>query len=143
MATARVVSLAALWLGTRVHGIDFDLGLRSWDGNFYIGLAAGGYPRHLFDASGKAVGDAVAFFPVYPLLIRLVHWALPLGWGPAAYLTSFAAAVAAAVLLWRLVETWRGPDVADRMVVLAAFFPGAYVLSLVYAEGVLLAAAAG
>ena len=53
--------------------------------------------------------------------------------------TAFGAV--AAVLLWQLVRELSDPDVADRTVALFSFFPGSLVLSMPYAESLMLALA--
>jgi hypothetical protein len=47
------------------------------------------------------------------------------------------------VLLWRLVDELSGRRAANRAAALVSFFPGAFALSMVYSEGLLLLGAAG
>lgn len=49
----------------------------------------------------------------------------------------------ALIAIWLLVHRISGRDVADRAVMLVAFFPGTIALTMVYSEGVMLTAAAG
>jgi hypothetical protein len=139
-AASRAVVLAAIWLGAKlVPPLSLAGAASTWDGGWYLLVASGGYP----DAVPDAGGSALAFFPLYPLLVRAVD-ALPLltpiG---AAVLVSTIASLGAAVVIWVLGARLLGTEVADRAVTLFAFFPGSFVLSMVYAEGVMLLLSAG
>ena len=137
---SRAVVLLALWFATRLAP-ERTLGqyASTWDGGWYLSVASDGYP----DAVPEAAGSSLAFFPVYPLLVRAVEalpWVTPVGAG---LLVGGVAALAATVVIWLLGRALLGADVADRAVALLVFFPGSFVLSMVYAEGVLLLLAAG
>lgn len=137
---SRAVVLLSLWFATRLAPERRLAQYAStWDGGWYLAVARDGYP----DAVPEAAGSTLAFFPVYPLLVRAVDglsWLTPVG---AALLVGGVAALAAAVVIWLLGRALLGADVADRAVALFAFFPGSFVLSMVYAEGVLLLLASG
>lgn len=137
-AASRLVVLAGMWLGTRLRP---ELSLAdvssTWDGGWYLLVAEAGYPAAIPDGQSTLV-----FFPLYPLLVRLAA-DLP-GVTPiaAGLVVGMAAAAAGAVALWFLArEVWDG-EVADRVVLLFSFFPGSFVLSMVYADGVMIALAA-
>ena len=115
--------------------------LGSWDASWYLLIAAHGYfpPPAQFP---MAHGAATAFFPVWPLLLRgLSHLTgltpIVVGVGLA-----FVFGAAASVAIWHLVRHLCDGAVADRAVVLWAFFPGAVVLSMVYSEGLAILLAA-
>ncbi len=137
---SRAVVLLALWFATRVAPErSLTEYASAWDGGWYLSVASGGYP----EAVPEAGGSTLAFFPVYPLLARAVDglpWITPVA---AALLVGGLAALAATVVIWLLGRALLGADVADRAVALLAFFPGSFVLSMVYAEGVLLLLASG
>jgi hypothetical protein len=139
-AASRAVVLLAMWLGTRITPPLTMAGATStWDGGWYLLVAGGGYP----DAVPEEGGSALAFFPLYPLLVRAfdaVPGLTPIG---AALLVGGLAGAGAAVVVWHLGRSLLGAEVADRAVVLFAFFPGSFVLSMVYAEGVMLLLSAG
>ncbi|HVE67303.1 MAG TPA: mannosyltransferase family protein [Solirubrobacteraceae bacterium] len=111
-----------------------------WDAVWYLGIAAGGYePDEL----------RTAFFPLYPLLVRLAG-APPalLGDDRAAYLLAGIAVslVAFAVALYvvhRLTALELGEDVARTTVWIVALFPTAWAFSAVYTESLFLALSAG
>ena len=100
-----------------------------WDSGFYLTIAAAGYSR-----GGKEVG----FFPGYPILM----WALALGqiallpW--AGTIISNVACVAAALLLWQLVERAHGPGAAWAAAISLAVFPTAQFMSALYAESLII-----
>ena len=137
---SRAVVLLALWFATRLAP-ERSLGeyASTWDGGWYLAAATGGYP----DAVPEAAGSTLAFFPVYPLLVRAAD-GLP-GVAPveAALLVGGVAALLATVVIWLLGRALLGADVADRAVALLVFFPGSFVLSMVYAEGLMLLLASG
>ena len=108
----------------------FRNGLVVWDAAWYRDIAAFGYgPR----------SAALRFFPLTPLLTRLVDPLLPGGAGVALVVVANAAAVAFLALFHRL--TWaetRNAAAARRAVWLGALAPSAFVLVLGYSESLLL-----
>jgi len=137
---SRVVVLTAMWFATRLPpGRPMASVVSTWDGGWYLLAAASGYPESIPDAGGSTL----AFFPVYPVLVRAFE-ALPvlepIGAG---LVVGGLTALAATVVIWVLGRRLLGADVADRAVALFAFFPGSFVLSMVYAEGVMLLLSAG
>jgi Dolichyl-phosphate-mannose-protein mannosyltransferase len=110
-----------------------------WDGAWYIWVADRGYPtgaeyrHHLSD---------VAFFPAFPALIRGFASVTGLSTLHAATLVSFVLGAAATVLVWQLAARLVGRDKANRATALFVFFPGAFVLSMAYAETLMIVAAA-
>lgn len=140
---SRVVALCAAWTATILNP-KLTLGdvLGKWDGGWYIDIATRGYPSVVSNAHGVAGQSSVAFFPVYPLLIRAVVKVTPFGPRTAGVLVNLAAAAAAAVVLWLLAEALCGPRAASRAVALFVFYPGAFVFSMVYSEGVFILCAA-
>jgi hypothetical protein len=99
----------------------------SWDAGWYREIAAGGY-------SGPAEGD-VRFFPLFPLLGRLVGLLPLLSAGAGLVVVASAAALGYLAALARLTERVTGSaDTARRTAWVAALFPGAAVLALPYTE---------
>jgi hypothetical protein len=108
----------------------------AWDSGWYWHIARNGY---FYDPAGQS---SIAFFPLYPLLMRFVAW--PFGgsdralWlaGIAVSLTSFALAL---VVLHRLAESvLGGREPARRTVLYVAVFPFAFFFTQVYTEGLFL-----
>lgn len=131
-----VASVAADELRPGDRPLQLDQGLFAWDAAFYRDIAEGGY-----DA---VANEGLRFFPLLPLLARLV--AVPLGGnvGLALGLIVQVAALGAGYLLYRLAEAELGDrDLARRAAWILALLPPATVLVLGYAEGLLLVASIG
>jgi hypothetical protein len=108
-------------------------GLVAWDGTWYRDLASGGY--------GSLPDESLRFFPLYPLLGRLLAVAVAGHEAPALVVVANLASLAFAVGVRRLVlAEGRGRAVAERAVWFTALFPSAFVLAWAYAEAVMLAA---
>jgi Dolichyl-phosphate-mannose-protein mannosyltransferase len=113
--------------------------LSSWDGNWYLRIVRIGYPRHVQPHVTYEVADArAAFFPTYPMLVRAVDKVLPGGDTTAALFTNFVLGAIAILLLGILAKRLYGQQVAAKAMVLAAMFPGSFVLSFAYSEALLL-----
>jgi hypothetical protein len=142
-AASRVVVLCAVGVTARIHpGLSMGEAMKVWDGGWYIDTAIIGYQHQLPMADGHVAQNFFAFFPLYPMSIRLFHG---FGLSPlkAALVVSALAGAIAAVLVWFLLERLWGRDAADRGTALFCFFPGSVVFSLAYSEALMLALAAG
>ncbi|WP_371670133.1 hypothetical protein [Streptomyces sp. NBC_00289] len=114
---------------------------RSWDSLWYLGIAAHGYGRTLHFQPGVVHSD-LAFFPLYPALVRAVTAVSPLGGGAAGLVVSWLAAAAAACGMYALGARLHGRAVATALVLLWGLLPHSVVLSMAYTEPVLTAFAA-
>lgn len=119
--------------GERVRTLAHLLSIwNRWDGPQYLLIA-----RHGYAASGDQ-RLALAFFPLYPWLIRLTTIVVRdavLG----AFLVSTVASVAAGVLLARLVAIDYPRHLARRAVWFLFIFPTSYFMHIDYSESVFLA----
>jgi len=105
-----------------------------WDSNWYLSIGTNGYGSTLGEQS------SVAFFPLYPLLMR---W---LSFGShdlrvviaAGLIVSNVAAFLAFYFLYKLILLDDTRDVGRRAIWLLAFFPTSFFLSVVYTEGLFL-----
>jgi hypothetical protein len=112
--------------------------LNRWDADWYRKVVLHGYPHDL-PRTAEGVGQStVAFFPGFPLLVRFVRFVTGLSPTAAATATATTCAVLACILLWVLARRVADRGVADRTVALFAFFPGSLVLTLPYAEPLML-----
>jgi hypothetical protein len=108
----------------------------AWDSGWYWDIATRGY---YFSPNAQS---SVAFFPLYPMLMRAV--AAPFGGGDrATWVAGIAIALTAYALaliaLHRLTERLFGDrDIARRTVLYVAVFPWSLFLTRVYAESVFL-----
>lgn len=118
--------------------------LTSWDGIWYMRIVRRGYPSYVPDRITYDDPEArVAFFPLYPNLVRVVDRVLPGGDTFAALFVNFVLGAVFVVLVGLLARHWFGPSAARPAMVVCALFPGSFVLSFAYSEALLLALAAG
>lgn len=99
-----------------------------WDGVWFVRIAADGYAAHT---------SSEAFFPLYPLLVR----AVAAGVGDhvvAGLIVSLVCYSGAMIVLFRLVRTELGSEVALWSVVLLSVFPTALFFQAVYSEALFL-----
>ena len=106
-----------------------------YDSGWYFGIARYGYE---FVEGGRS---NLAFFPVYPLLMRYVG--LALGGGRqnlylAGVIISWVAYVLAMVMLYRLGRTYLSRRAAEHAVIFASVFPFAFFYGVVYSEALFL-----
>lgn len=105
-----------------------------WDSGFYLDIATQGYSYSAGELSN------LAFFPLYPLLLRVLglgtsnkEWLAAAG-----VLVSNIATLIAFLLLYRLVLLDKSRDVGRKSIWLLAFFPTSFFLSVIYTEGLFL-----
>lgn len=117
--------------------------LLEWDAGWFVRVATEGYPHgYSYGESGEMVGNGLAFFPLYPLLIR-AGAATGLSPQTSALVVTWLAGAAAAVLLHLLGTSLYSRRVGFALVVLACAQPMSVVLSMGYSEGLFLALVAG
>lgn len=114
--------------------------LGRWDGAWYVELARRGYLHH---GPFHEAPRSVAFFPLYPLVVRGASTLTRLSPLVVAVALSTLLGALAIVLIWRLTLEITDRATADRAALLVAFFPGALVLSMAYAEPLMLVGASG
>ena len=143
-AASRAVTYFALGTAAYVspsHALRDVFGI--WDSKWYVTLAQTGYPHAVpRGPDGVVQQSTIAFFPVFPMLTRAVVRVTPLNHLQAGVLLAGVFGALAAVAVWALVRHVSGLDVADRSTALFCFFPGSFVLSLNYSEGLMIALAA-
>ena len=116
--------------------------LNPWDGGWYVLAAQKGWPHHVLAGTGAPAQDTLAFFPAFPTLIRVVHFVLPLTWNRAGEGAALLCEIAMVCGVWLLARELWGRRAADRAVVVLCFFPGAFILAMMYSEPMLIALAA-
>lgn len=117
--------------------------LTSWDGIWYMRIVRRGYPSYVPDNITYDDPEArVAFFPLYPNLVRAFDRILPGGDTFAALFLNFVLGAVFVVLVGLLARRWFGVGAARPAMVVIAMFPGSFVLSFAYSEALLLALAA-
>jgi hypothetical protein len=117
--------------------------LTSWDGQWYLRIIRNGYPIYVRPHVTYGVSDArAAFFPAYPMLVRLFDRVLPGGDTLAALALNFVLGAVAMLLIGLLARELFDVQVSERTMILIALFPGSFVLSFAYTEALLLTVAA-
>jgi hypothetical protein len=104
--------------------------LQRWDANFYVALAAGGYPGPYADGRPN---HHLAFFPLYPLVVRAAAGCIGGNIFWAAFAVSNLAALLASLAVLRLGRIRRSSD-GVRAAVLFLASPGAHFLRYPYSE---------
>jgi hypothetical protein len=110
-------------------------GLLTWDGGYYVDIAAKGY--------ADIARDSLRFFPLLPMLAKPLIW-IGVPARAAIVIVSNVSALIAAALLYTLARReGRDAEFARRATWLLALAPAAFVLVLGYTEATTLALAIG
>jgi hypothetical protein len=112
-AASRLATLAAGGVAAEITGIRLADALQKWDGAWFLTLIRDGYPAAVPMTDGRADPSTLCFFPLYPLAVRAVRL-FGVATVPAAFVVVTMAGLAAAVLLWFLLRSMRGPAAAWR-----------------------------
>jgi hypothetical protein len=104
-----------------------------WDTGHYVTIAVTGY---------NPATENGAFFPLYPMLMRVLEPVLPGGMLAAGLIVAWAACVAALAVIFRLTDDLLGPATAQRTTLYVMAFPFAFYLCAAYNESLFLALAA-
>ena len=114
-----------------------------WDGLWYLEIVRHGYPRSIPpDVTYFQLEARTAFFPLFPMVVRVFDHVIPGGDTLAALGLNVLFAVAGMLVVGHLARRLYDNDVAERAMVLFAVFPGSVVLSYAYAEALLILLAA-
>jgi hypothetical protein len=120
------------------HGV-WPVLAASWDSRWYLEIASEGYDREL----GTRVNDNnLAFFPLYPLLVRITAAATPGSAASAALLVSVVCSVAAAWGVFAVGDRLHGRRAGTVLTVVWAALPVGAVQWLAYTESPFTALAA-
>jgi hypothetical protein len=146
----RLLMLAAVMIGVAVHplhtgsfGGDLGAALGKSDGVWYLGIAHHGYgPAPHLAPDGHYPLTSLAFFPLYPMLVRAVAFVGVPYLGAALTVTLVAGTLAAIAI-----TAWARPVLGEpgALLLLAVWelLPSSIVLSMAYSEALFVAAAAG
>ncbi len=135
---SRLVTVAALAVAAPIGHLSFAGAVDRWDSRWFLRAAADGWPRHIVTVHGHVTGTTIAFFPLFPLAIRAAGHLTGLSLLLTGAVLSSVTGLSAMVAVWFLVRQYAGAAAADRATVLLALFPGAFVFSMVYAEGIVI-----
>ena len=132
IATLGAVAIVDVWTH---NSIIFDL--TRWDGVWFLRAVHSGYPSHLPMAHGHVLANPVAFFPLFPLLVR-AGVAIGLDAGVAALMLSALTGLGAVWAVGILARRLAGDKSASRAALLFAVFPGTFAFSFPYSEGIVI-----
>ncbi|HEX6075134.1 MAG TPA: mannosyltransferase family protein [Micromonosporaceae bacterium] len=131
----RLVQLVMLSLLSGDRPADLVGWLLIWDANWFVRIAEDGYePGYSYDPTGELTGNGLAFFPLYPILIRGLAWLPGISPTGAALAISWFAAGAAAVLLSLLGTRLYSRRTGYALAVLFGAQPMSVILSMGYTE---------
>jgi hypothetical protein len=135
---SRTITWATLAITTLFTHLSILQEVDRWDSRWFLRAAALGWPRHLPFAHGHVAGSTIAFFPLFPLSIRWLSQLTGLSLLAAGITITTVTGLTAMIGVWALVRHYAGPSSADRATLMVALFPGSFVLSMVYSEGLAL-----
>jgi hypothetical protein len=111
--------------------------LSMWDGFWYRRIAETGYPSTLpVNAEGLVQFNEWAFYPLYPMSVRLLMRVLGTEWPLTASFVAMVCGGLASLVMYSLVRRLAGHQTALWTVALFVFFPAAAVLQLTYTESI-------
>src|SRR5258706_16004615 len=84
----------------------------AWDSGYYIITAQRGYPTTVPHVHGTSAELVTAFFPGFPILVRIVKDVTGLSWFQAGFVACYGCSLLAVILLWFFVRQLRGRQVA-------------------------------
>ncbi|HEY4928657.1 MAG TPA: hypothetical protein VIH95_05860 [Acidimicrobiales bacterium] len=129
---ATVIAVAVADLSTH-NSVVFDL--TRWDGAWFLRAVHDGYPSHLPMSHGHVVANPIAFFPLFPLVVR-AGAAVGLHAGVAALVLSGVTGFTAVWAVGLVARRLAGDSAGARAALLFAVFPGTFVFSFAYSEGI-------
>lgn len=106
-----------------------------WDTRWFVKVAAFGYPSHLPVVHGHAGGSTIAFFPLFPLVFSALSHATGMSMVAAGAVVSSVSGCTAVLAVWALVRAHAGRRAADKAALFVSVFPGTFVFSLAYSDG--------
>ncbi len=106
-----------------------------WDSTWYHIVAVNGYPSELpMTATGHVAENAWAFMPAYPMFVRGLMMVTGLPWAPLSVFVSVAFSLAAALMVYRMLNLVLPGETALFAVVLFCVGPLSPILQVSYAE---------
>ena len=111
----------------------------SWDGHWYLDVVRDGYPHHIMPNVTYFVSDArAAFFPLYPRLVHYLDNVIPGGPVTVALAVNELLGAAFIYLIGVIAKNLFDVKTSEKAMIIAALFPGSFVLNWAYSEALLL-----
>jgi len=137
----RVIGVLALALAAASSGRSAHARLVRWDAQWYAGIARAGYGHTVLHPDGRHLSD-YAFFPLLPMLERVVGAVFGLAYVDAGLVVTWLATALAAWGLYAVGAHVYGARVGVLLAVLWSVVPVAVVTSMAYSEALFTALAA-
>jgi hypothetical protein len=139
---SRAVVLVTMGVVAAIGGGSLGGRIYRWDSVWYLRASGGGYPSQLPTGHGHVLANTIAFFPGLPLLIRGLSGLTAMSQFSAGVVVSSITGLTAVIGVWMLVREFASEQTANRVTILFAFFPGSFVFSMIYSEGLVVTGAA-
>ena len=140
---AHVLVLLVAVAATYDSHIPVQRALYGWDAQWYLTIAHSGYPHVIPQGQGDPAQSALGFLPFLPALIWVMSEVLRVGTGVAGQIVTTLTSLSAAVMVWLLFRDDEGDERARQGTTLMLFWPAAFVLAMVYSEGLFITVVAG
>jgi hypothetical protein len=114
---------------------DYQTVMTSWDGQWYLDIVLHGYASSPLGADGQPAQTTLAFFPLFPLVVRGLMTVTGLGFGIVAPTLSLVAGGVGVLVVYRLVEDRLDRRRALGCVAMLCCFVSAPILQAAYTEG--------
>ena len=137
----RVIGVLALAFAATSSGRSVHARLVRWDAQWYAGIARAGYGHTVLHPDGRHLSD-YAFFPLLPMLERVVGAVFGLAYVDAGLVVTWLATALAAWGLYAVGAQVYGARVGVLLAVLWSVVPVAVVDSMAYSEALFTALAA-
>lgn len=113
--------------------------LVSWDGFWYLEIASSGYPSNIpANVTYFMLEARAAFFPGFPMVIRMADAVLPWGQPEAALIANIVLGATAVLAVGALAYRLHGERAATLSMAIFSMFPGSFALSMAYSEALMI-----
>jgi len=112
--------------------------LYRWDSVWFVRAATHGYPSQLQVHHGHVAANTIAFFPVFPLLIRGLADVTSIPPAATAIAISGITGLTSVLAVGMLARHFAGSEKATRAALLFVVFPGTFAFDMAYSEGVVI-----
>jgi hypothetical protein len=130
LATVALVAVANLFTH---HGLVNDLAI--WDGAWFMRAVRDGWPSHLPMFHGVVLANPIAFFPLFPLLLRALTFVTGLSAQVVGLWVSALTGLSALLAVGFLTREYTDQARAERAALVFALIPGGFAFNLIYNEG--------
>jgi Mannosyltransferase (PIG-V) len=112
--------------------------LSRWDGKWFLLAANHGWPSRLPMVDGHVAANPIAFFPIFPLMMRALSDVTGLSRAVSGLWLSGVTGLVAVIAVGALTRVYADDDAARRCAILFALSPGSFVFSMIYNEGLVI-----